>query len=378
MSGRLVSSLLSVLPYSERLNLAAWRFRKERETFYLESMKEVETSKNVRNRETLSERLEILETRAKSRNRIVHLVYAEIRARLARGDSLAFAMKQFIPREEFALLELAEASTSDDAVKRGFELCAMSAGAQRVLSTTTAVQLAYPVMLLAYMYGLACMFGAMIYPQVLEIRPLDQWPTAGQWLHAFDTYCANYWWFNTAVVVMLVLSYFYGLKRWTGNLRNRCDNMPFLWRNRRDLRGALLVVSMAGLFESGMTLTAALEKIKLNADPWLRWHVSRMLKRLKQRPDEPMYALDTGIFSTLIVDKIADAARRDDFVQAVKTLGRGSLDSVVEAVKRNARITHMVMLGFAALAFVVVGLGSYLMTGLVGLQSMMNSGMGGF
>jgi hypothetical protein len=164
------------------------------------------------------------------------------------------------------------------------------------------------------------------------------------------------------------------LKRWTGDLRNKFDNAPLMWRNRRDLRAALLIVSLSGLFDSGLTIQASLEKIKVNADPWLKWHISRMLRHLKQRPEEPMRALETGIFSTLIVDKIADAERRDNFVQAIKLLGRDSLESVVEAVRRNARITHLALLAFAAIVFMVVGLGSYLMTGLVGLQNMMGSG----
>jgi len=372
MLGRLIHRLIKLLPYSEQLNIAKWRFLKERESFYVESMKDI-VAKGLRNRETLSERLEVLEKRTKARDQIVYLAYAEIRERLAHGDGLAHAMKRFIPLEEFALLKLAETSTKDDAAKRGFELCAMSASARRVLSTTTMMQLAYPIILLVYMYGLACMFGAMIYPQVIQVRPLEQWPTVGQWLYAVDTYCADYWWFNTAMVILLVFSYFYGLKRWTGNLRNRADSLPLLWRNRRDLRAALLIVSLSGLFDSGLTVSAALESVKANADLWLKWHINRMLKRLKQRPEQPMRALETGIFSTLIVDKIADAERRDNFVEAVKALGRSSLDNVVEAVKRNARITHLVMLSFAAATFIVVGLGSYVMTGVVNFQSALGS-----
>ncbi|WP_429359145.1 type II secretion system protein [Paraburkholderia sp. GAS32] len=356
------------------MKVAKWRFRKERETFYVESMKDIVATKGLRNKETLNERLTVLEKRNKGRYKIVHLVYGEIRDRLTKGDGLAVSMKPFIPVEEYALLELAESSTKEDAARRGFELCAMSAGAQRVLAVTTAVQLAYPIILLVYMYGLAFMFGAMIYPQVLEIRPLKEWSTPGQWLYALDTYCADYWWFNTAMVILMVLGYFYGLKRWTGDLRNKFDNAPLMWRNRRDLRAALLIVSLSGLFDSGLTIQASLEKIKVNADPWLKWHISRMLRHLKQRPEAPMRALETGIFSTLIVDKIADAERRDNFVQAIKLLGRDSLESVVEAVRRNARRTHLVLLALAAIIFVVVGLGSYLMTGLVGLQNMIGSG----
>jgi len=381
MFGRLIYKLLSLLSYTTRLDIAAWRFRQVREDFYLEFVKDIKTltdEQKTRSKEKFSERLEVLEKRTKSRYQIVHLVYGEIRARMARGDKLSLAMKQFIPREEYALLELADDTQSGDAVQRGFELCGMSASAQRVLSSTTAGQLAYPMILLVCMYGMACLFGAVIFPQVLEIQPLEKWTSAGQWLYAFDTYCAEYWWFNTAIMILLVMGYFYGLQRWTGDVRNRCDNLPFLWRNRRDLRAALLIVSLAGLFDSGMTMSAALEKIKVNADPWLRWHVSRMLRRLKQRPEEAMRALETGIFSMLIVDKITDAERRGGFVDAIKSLGRSSLDTVIEAIRRNARRTYAMMIGFAGLVFIVIGLGSYMLTGLVGLQNMIGVSTGGF
>src|SRR5262245_54875114 len=115
-----------------------------------------------------------------------------------------------------------------------------------------------------------------------------------------------------------------------------------MWRNRRDLRAALLIVSLSGLFDSGLTLRVALNRLTKTADPWLRWHLNRMSRRLDEKPDETMRALDTGIFSELIVDRISDAAGRDQFVEAIKDLGRTSLDRIVAAVKRNARITHYI------------------------------------
>lgn len=369
MIGKLIYPLFMRLPRKERINLAKWRFQKVRESFYDESRLDIEATKDLRNRETLMERLGVLEGRARRRRQIVWVVYREIGERLGNGDGLAIAMKPFVPQEEFALLELAEASTREDAARRGFELCAMTAAARRTLSTTTAMQMAYPVMLLSYMYGLSALFGGVIYPQILEVRPLDQWTSAGRFLYAVDTYCANYWWLNIALIGALIVAYFYGLKRWTGPMRSRFDAAPLMWRNRRDLRAALLIVSLSGLFDSGLTLSAALDRLKRNADPWLRWHLVRMLRRLAAKPEEPMRALQTGIFSDLVVDRIADAERRDNFVDAVKSLGRGSLDRVVEAVRRNAKVTHYVLLAVAAALFIGVGIGSYVVTGLVGLQS---------
>ncbi|WP_434667678.1 type II secretion system protein [Paraburkholderia sp. A3BS-1L] len=369
MIGHLFYPFLMRLPRKERMTLAKRRFQKVRESFYRESRLDIEATHSLRNRETLMERLAVLEERARRRKQIVWLAYREIGERMGQGDGLPVAMKAFIPLEEFALLDLASTSTQEDAARRGFELCEMAASAKRILSSTTSMQMAYPAFLLVYMYGLCMLFGGMVFPEALEVRPLEQWTAVGRVLYAIDTFCFNYWWLSGTVVVAAVVAYFHTLKRWTGTLRNRLDAAPLMWRNRRDLRAALLIVSLSGLFDSGLTLSGALARVRQHADPWLRWHVTRMMRRLEAKPEEPMRALETGIFSELVVDRIADAERRDNFVDAIKSLGRSSLDRVVEAVRRNARITHYVLLGFAAGLFLALGVGSYVATGIVSMQS---------
>ncbi|MDR5776876.1 MULTISPECIES: type II secretion system protein [unclassified Caballeronia] len=362
------NSFVKTLPVRQQLAIARVRFQKVREDFYRETRLDI-AAKGLRNTETLFDRLETYEKRGRSRGRVEWQVFARIRETMQRGESFAIAIKPFIPGDEYALLDIADESSREDAVVRGFELAEMAAKAKRVLSATTSVQMAYPALLLVYMYAFCMLFGGVIFPQVLDVRPLEQWPDFGQLLYHVDTFCFEYWWLTLTVLIGLVLAYFASLKRWAGPLRDRFDRMPLLWRNRRDLRAALLIVSLAGLFDSNLTLRASLERLMKTADPWLRWHLSTMNRRLTARADDPMRALDTGIFSITIVDTVTDAAGRDQFEAAIKSLGRESLDRVVEAVKRNARLTHYILLGFAAALFLTLGIGSYVVTGAVNLTS---------
>jgi hypothetical protein len=361
--GQIVHFMFMALPAAERMRISKARFQKFRETFYRETRLDIEAQKGLRNRETLLERLKKFEDRYRSRRQLIWPVFHAISARMAKGDSFAAAMRPYIPNDEFTLLSVATTSAEKDAVRRGLELAEMAASAKRVLSNTTSAQLAYPVFLLVFMYGFCMLFGGYIFPEVLEIRPLDQWTTLGQWLYRFDTLCYDNWWLTGLGVSMLVVAYFYTLKRWTGPLRNRIDDAPLMWRNRRDLRAALLIVSFAGLFDSNLTLRASIDRLTETADPWMRWHLSRMGRRLTRTPHQPMRALDTGIFSIEIVDTITDAAGRDRFVQAIKHLGRASLDTVVEKVRTSAKIAHRVLLVLALLSFAVFGVGSYITTG---------------
>jgi type II secretory pathway component PulF len=363
-----VYSLFMMLPERERIRIAKRRFMAIRDTFYRETRLDV-AAKGLRNRETLLERLTTLEKRHRGRRALVWPVFRAIAERMVAGDNFAQAMRAFVPSDEYALLELASTSTKSDAAVRGLELAEMAAHSKRILSSTTSMEMAYPALLLVYMYGLCVLFGGAVFPQVIEVHPVDQWPAGGRFLYAFDTFCFNDWWLSGSVVISLVVAYFSTLRRWAGDLRNRVDALPLMWRNRRDLRAALLIVSLAGLFDSGLTLRAALDRLMKTADPWLRWHLLRMSRRLTVTPEEPMRALDTGIFSEMIVDTITDASGRDQFVQAIKDLGRNSLERVVATVRRNAKITHYILLGIAAGAFLVFGVGSYIMTGAASLDT---------
>ncbi|WJN72077.1 type II secretion system protein [Burkholderia anthina] len=362
-----IYALFRMLPPKERLRVSAWRFRVMREMFYRETRLDI-AKKGLRNSETLLERLDTLAERHRKRKNLSWLAFQKIAQRMRAGDDFATAVKPFIPNDEFVLLQLASESPRDDAAIRGLELAEMAAHAKGVLSMTTSMQIAYPAFLIVYLYAFCVLFGSEILPAMLDVKPLDKWSAFGKFVYAFDTFCADYWWLTSSVVAGLVLGYFQTLKRWTGKLRNSVDALPLMWRNRRDLRAALLIVSLAGLFDSGLTLRAALDKLDKSADPWMRWHIRQMSSRLTATPDKPMQALDTGIFSEMTIDILTDAAGRDQFVESVKSLGQGSLDRVVESVRRNAKVTHYVLLAAAVLAFLVFGLGSYFATAAVGFD----------
>ncbi|MBN3785702.1 type II secretion system protein [Burkholderia sp. Ac-20353] len=359
-----VYSLFMMLPANERVRVATWRFRAMREMFYRETRLDV-AKKGLRNSETLLERLTTLEQRHRSRKNLVWPVFQKIAQRMRAGDDFALAIKPFVPSDEFTLLELAGQSPRDDAAIRGLELAEMAAHAKGVLSATTSMQMAYPAFLIAYLYGFCVLFGAEILPATLDVKPLEQWTGFGRFVYTVDTFCADYWWLTGSIVAALVTAYFYTLKRWTGEVRRRFDAMPLMWRNRRDLRAALLIVSLAGLFDSNLTLRASLDRLTKSADPWMRWHLRRMSTRLTANPDQPMRALDTGIFSEVTIDIMTDAAGRDQFVESIKDLGQNSLARVVEAVRRNAKVTHYVLLAFAVSMFLTLGVGSYIATGAV-------------
>jgi type II secretory pathway component PulF len=361
-------NIFKLLPPPAQLWLATTRFRSAREAFYRETRLDID-KKGFRNSETLVERVSKHLERDRARDGWTWPVYERILKHLRAGDPFAAAMKRFVPHDEYALLEISSTSTEADAVVRGFELAEMTAAAKRTLRGSVNAEIAYPMMLLVFMYVLACIFGGYVFPDMRDIVPADQWVGPTVWLYSVDTFCYRYWWLVGGVVASTATLYFYSVRNWAGPTRNRIDRLPFLYRNNRDLKAALLLVSFAGLFDSNVPLRQAINRLLETADPWLRWHLTVMSARLSRYPNEPMKAMDSGIFSQSVVDTVTDAAGRDQFQDAIKHLGRNSIDTIVAAIKRNARITHYVMLLIAGLLFIAIGLGSYAIVAGIGMQS---------
>ena len=126
------TTFVKMLPERQQLAAARWRFQKVREDFYRETRLDI-AAKGLRNTETLFDRLETYEKRNRARGRLEWRVFARVRETMQRGERFALAIKPFIPGDEYALLDIADESSREDAVVRGFELAEMAAKAKRVL-----------------------------------------------------------------------------------------------------------------------------------------------------------------------------------------------------------------------------------------------------
>ena len=356
--------IFSRLPYTWQFEIAKQRFKAGRIDFYRETRLDI-AKHGMRNKETLVARVNKHLARTKARGESTSLAFSSISNRLRAGDNVAAALRQFIPQDEYTLLDISRLSSKKDAVEHGFALAEVAAISKRILRDAVSLEVSYPLLIMLAVFGCSMLFGGELFPDASEALPVDQWPLAGQILYAIDTFNFKHWVLISTALIGLAFVYFKTLQTWSGVIRTKWDAIPFLYRNNRDLRAAQLIVSFAALFESGLTFRQAIRRLLRTSDPWLSWHLREMDRRLTAEPHRPMAAFDTGLFSTLIVDKVSDAAGRDQFEEAITELGTQSLKEIVEAVQRNAKRVSYFLLGFAGLFFILIAIGSYLAIGFV-------------
>jgi type II secretory pathway component PulF len=282
------------------------------------------------------------EARARKRDPALALLYRQILKNSMKG-SLAEAMRGVAPPSELMVLNAAQIS-GDESVAAGLKF--LSETVEKTESMTRVIKGAvnYPLFLLTLMAAIATGFSYFAVPVLEEIMTVDKWPFAGKVLHGVSMMIRNYGLLIVAIFLVMLGIFFYSLGNWTGNLRVRADRyLPYSLY--RDYSGALLIVSLASLMRSGVSLRSALEQALQYANPWMRWHLRKILLRLSSSSATGFgQAFATGVLSPDLEDRITDASERQDPVQAFVKIGVGSIDRIAISIEGSANRINSFML----------------------------------
>lgn len=266
--------------------------------------------------------------------------------------SFAHAMQHTVPDYEVMVLTAAE---EDGRLADAMEYLV------RALRLASKVQSAYfmslisPVMAMLTLVGFFLAYALVIGPQNLEVLPLDKWPGISRQMFEFSTALVDGWALLVGGAVGCMWMILWSRGNWYGSIRAAVDKVPLLaWRAYRERQANNFLVSLAILLQSNnYGPKEAMERMRHFANPWLTWHLNKMLKRLELVPNEPAVALNTGLFPPHLMERIEDYAERTDFTRALLTLAFDYGDKQVQIAERQA-----VIAGFIAMLLVggVIGL----------------------
>jgi type II secretory pathway component PulF len=272
--------------------------------------------------------------REASRKNNIYLAHKAIANRLENGMSFSKAIEPFIPREESLILEAGEASGKLATALRSVQL---QNKASREINALVAAAMTEPAMSALSIMGTGWFCGASLWPEMLKVVKEEYWPGWALPLVNFEIGLAQNWQFLPCVLLLAWL-YLWSIPRWTGPVRLLFDKVP-PWSIYRDRQGAAFLGVLGGLLNSGMELDAALARIEHKSDRWLSWHIAKIRRRLAVAGANPISALNTGIFSTRIMDLIEDATRNRSFDASLSHLGTDALPIIIKRVKAMAAMT---------------------------------------
>jgi hypothetical protein len=145
-------------------------------------------------------------------------------------------------------------------------------------------------------------------------------------------------------VVLFLVVFFISLPRWTGPVRKSLDNWLPL-NLYRDYASSMLMISLASLMRSGISLRSSLERTYKNSSPWGKWHIRQILINLS-KPNNGSFgkAFSTGLFDQEMEDRIQDAAERSNPIEAFIHIGVGSIDRMILRIDSRAKQLNNILL----------------------------------
>lgn len=284
------------------------------------------------------------ELREKKRSDSLQYVYAYICRKTEKGASLAEALRPFVDNEEY--LVLAGGEIRGD-LRESIKKLLANAEARQQMSEAVLTALWVPASGFLAILVMSVVLGQFLWPDFVRAIPDRFWAEWTKPCLAVQIWLGQHWPVSLCSVV-LVAFYYSTLSRWTGPSREWFDRWP-PWSIHKGRLAANVLTAIAALVGSGLTVRESFVMVRDRSAPYLRWHMSRIIRRYDSPGVEGVGALRTGFFSQRMMDRVEDAAAGRSFDETLRDVGDRSLKLIVRTLRTQAVAASLVLVVVAGL-----------------------------
>lgn len=193
-------------------------------------------------------------------------IYTEIRLKIQNGLSFGEAIRQWVPNEDFMILDTIE--DSDEFASYLARFC-RTLETNRKQKSSLAGSLGYPLLLLTMAYGVLVYFSLQIAPELDRLFAIENWQGLAFGLYSTGKFLALIIPVVILLTLLVPLVLVLSFSSWSSDLRVFADKFP-IYSSYRIWNGAIFLQSMGCLMSSGLTSMEAVSKIIPNANTYLR------------------------------------------------------------------------------------------------------------
>jgi hypothetical protein len=284
-------------------------------------------------------------------------IYRVMSARLAAGSGAAFSdlVRGIAPKSDQLLMRAV-----DDAVADQSKALLMAADAvefQQRSMRAVAFELVVPVMAVPIVGALTYITSQIVNGIAEGGAPPEVWNGFNGLVRSLAAVVTEYAVLIAAVIVFLVTLTIVALPRWTGSLRLKSEGLPMV-SLFRDYNSAVVLSSLAMLIQAGKTLREALDSLAGASQPWLRWHLNRIIKSLEDNPTDYMSAFGRGLMPPAVRARLASLMDSKKFDEALIQLGTNEMASLERRVRLSAGVLKWSLTLSSLVIAVVLSIGT--------------------
>lgn len=293
-------------------------------------------------------------TRARDRKRPMAPLYALWRDRSA-GMSLRDCWEGSVPPDDMLVIGAGERGNLPETMRFLAKVVEVKNRNLKVIRGAVAM----PIFLSLIMAGVQVAVGVKMIPIMLEIMPLELFPAAGYALYLVSEAVMTFWYLIYGIPVLLGLLFVLSLQRWTGKSRVWADRHLLPYSVYRDVRSGEFLMSLAALTQAQVSTHDAVTLMMKDAGGWMRWHLARMRHSLRSDHNVTK-AIDTGLFSDEVYERILEYAERSGFEQGIRKIGLSTIEEVSAAIALRSTVLRNIL---------VLGVGAFILFTLAAVMS---------
>lgn len=271
-------------------------------------------------------------------------VIRQMQLKMAEGESFVLGLAGWCQNN---LIEIIRAGEEGGTLVEAIRMASDTVQQQNEVTNAIIQGMFYPVVMFSAGLIMLVYIASTVFPNFIAIKPVDQWPGAGQFAVALAAFVQHYWW----AVLLSIFGTYQLLKfitlNYIGELRAVIDKAP-PFSIYRQVMGARLMETLGLLIRNGVLLKQSLKILQRNAPPYLYSHLLMMEYRLSGGRDNIADVLDTGLIEQQDLARLRIVAMGKGFDEALTRQGKRSMAKSVSSLKVTGKIAGGILIGFTA------------------------------
>jgi toxin co-regulated pilus biosynthesis protein E len=283
-------------------------------------------------------------------------VALSISEKIAQGQPLAEGMQDWFSMNAVEIIRVGE---SGGALAQTMKSAINMLSQQGIAIGSFIGAIAYPLLVITIGCIVVIYLNNSVFEQFRMIKPMEQWPEAGQRLVGLAINIQRWWWVAILGVIIFIILFKRILNNLTGPIRDELDKYPPFSLYRR-LIAARFLETLGLLVANGVVFKSAIKVMQYQANPYLLYHLIRMESLLGTGKVNIADVLKTGLVEDNDLMRLRVMAEVKGFEHGLIRMGIRGTDEATRTLKFISRIFGGVLLILGGMIIILIIQGIYL------------------
>lgn len=287
---------------------------------------------------------------------ITREVALSIADKISQGKPLADGMKEwFAPN----IVEIIRVGEEGGALNETIRSAINTMGQRSSTLNALIGAIAYPLLVIFMACIIIIYLNNSVFVQFRNIKPIEEWPPAGQQLVAIANVIQHWWWVVVILIGLLFIFFRITLSNYIGEFRTLLDRFPPFNLYRR-IVAARLMETMGLLVANGVVFKNAIRVMQYQANPYMGYHLMMMEHLLGTGKGNVADVLNTGLIDDADIMRLRVMAEVKGFEHGLIRMGVRGSELSTKTLNIISKIIGGVLLTIGAILIIIIVKGIYL------------------